>query len=85
MNQRVAVEQGLSQVSQYLRQQGCDVVDLSADQMAAAECDCCVISGEDKDMMGMQDTQSDQVVINAEGMTAEDVYQAIQRRMNRTQ
>lgn len=54
-------------------------MDLSADQLGAADCDCCVISGGDKDLMGMQDIQFNGPVINAEGMTADEVYQAIQR------
>lgn len=82
-NQRIAVESGLSQLSQYLRDQGCEVVSMPSDQMAASGCNCCVISGVDQDMMGMQDTDSDQIVINADGMTAEEVYQSIQRRLNR--
>ncbi|PTX65032.1 uncharacterized protein UPF0180 [Melghirimyces profundicolus] len=80
MNARVAVEDGLQPVSQYLQIQGCQVVKL--DEGSAQNCDCCVISGGDKDMMGMQDTIGEMQVINAEGMTPEEVYQAVQRGMN---
>ncbi|PTM59325.1 YkuS family protein [Desmospora activa] len=83
MNQRVAVERGLSQISQYLRQQGCEVEDLSADNMDANNYACCVISGGDKDMMGIQNVQFQGSVINAEGMTADEVYQAVQQRIGK--
>lgn len=79
-NYRVAVEEGLNHVSQYLQSQGCQVEPLNADQLQ--NCDCCVISGEDKDMMGMQDAMGQMQVINAEGLTPEEVYQSVQRGMN---
>ncbi|MFC4076612.1 YkuS family protein [Salinithrix halophila] len=77
-NQRVAVEESLKNVSDYLQSQGCQVVSLSDKD----GCNCCVITGGDKDMMGMQDTASDMAVINAEGMTPEEVYQMVQSRLN---
>ncbi|SMO49272.1 Uncharacterised protein family (UPF0180) [Melghirimyces algeriensis] len=78
MNQtRVAVEEGLTNVSQYLESQGCQVENLDRTQLQ--NCDCCIISGGDKDMMGMQDTFGEIQVINAEGMTPEEVYQMVQR------
>ena len=80
-NYRVAVEEGMQNVGQYLQSQGCQVIPL--DQNRVQNADCCVISGGDKDMMGMQDTRGEIQVINAEGMTPEEVYQAVRRGMNR--
>ncbi|SFS79919.1 YkuS family protein [Marininema halotolerans] len=76
--QRVAVEEGLSDVSQYLTNQGVEVVSMTEQN----SCTCSVITGADKNVMGMQDTTSDMSVINANGMTPEEVYQAVQARMN---
>ncbi|CAM3428138.1 YkuS family protein [Marinicrinis lubricantis] len=76
---RIAVEPSLSNVKQALQQNGYDVVDMQADSMQS--CDCCVISGQDKNMMGMGDVQTQASVINAEGMSAEDVVQQVQQRI----
>ncbi|QKI82573.1 Uncharacterised protein family (UPF0180) [Kroppenstedtia eburnea] len=82
-NYRVAVEEGLQNVSEYLQNQGCDVVSLGQHQNR--DCNCFVISGMDKDLMGMQDTVGQIQVINAQGMTPDEVYQAVQRGMDQQQ
>ncbi len=79
MNKRIAVEEGLSSISQYLKQNGYQVVPLQSDQVNDA--DCLVISGGDKDMMGMQDIQTSSPVINAQGKSAEEVFQEVQKRV----
>ncbi|SDW08699.1 Uncharacterised protein family (UPF0180) [Marininema mesophilum] len=76
--QRVAVEEGLSNVREYLTNQGYEVVSMSDE----GGCSCSVITGEDKNVMGMQDTSTDMSVINADGMTPEEVYQAVQARID---
>ncbi|WP_188428549.1 YkuS family protein [Kroppenstedtia guangzhouensis] len=82
-NYRVAVEEGLKNVREYLQNQGCDVVSLERDQ--TQDCNCFVISGMDKDLMGMQDTVDQIQVINAQGMTPDEVYQAVRRGMDQQQ
>lgn len=79
-NYRVAVEEGLNNVGEYLQNQGCKVVSL--DQNQPQDCNCVVISGMDKDLMGMEDTIGSIQVINAQGLTPNEVYQAVQRGMN---
>jgi len=69
---RVAVEQSLTPVKEYLSKQGFDVVDLNQ-QMNQVE--AVVISGQDKDVMGMQDMNTKAAVINANGLTPEEVAQ----------
>ncbi|MBO8171269.1 MAG: YkuS family protein [Bacillaceae bacterium] len=73
---RVAVEDNLDQVENILRNNGYDVVRLGNQQQ---QVDAVVISGQDRNMMGMQDRQTGASVINAEGMTAEEVYEAVNR------
>lgn len=67
MTKRVAIEEGLANVKNYLRRRGYDVVELHEGQ--AIDCDCCVISGGDENVAGMQDVTIPVPVIDARGMT----------------
>lgn len=80
MAKRIAVEDHLKNVQEYLRHNGYDVVPLNA-STPLDTCDCCVISGVDKDVMGMQNIGTGAPVINAEGQTVEEVYRAVQNRV----
>lgn len=73
----VAVEAGLTPVSEYLRQQGLQVVDMGNAEQPVRGAAVMVISGVDKNVMGMQDVVQDIPVISAEGMSPEQVYQQI--------
>lgn len=69
---RIGVEESISDVKDALMEMGHEVIILrSSDD--AAYCDCCIISGQDKDVMGMQDTSIAGPVINAQGATAQEV------------
>lgn len=81
MSKRIAVEQGLTPVRNHLQQNGYEVVDLNSAQ--ASQCDCCVISGSDENLMGMQDIAIDAPIINAHGMSPEEVQQQIQQRIGK--
>jgi putative N-acetylmannosamine-6-phosphate epimerase len=78
---RIGVENSLSDVKQALQRNGHDVVSLDASN--AAQCDCCVISGQDKDMMGMADIATQASVINAQGMTSDQVLHEINQRVGK--
>jgi len=75
---RIGIEQSLSDIKQTLQNQGHEVFDLN--QSNAADCDYCVISGQDKNMMGITETVTNASVINAQGMTAQEVAQQIGQR-----
>jgi hypothetical protein len=75
---RVAVESSLGNIADALRNSGHEVMDMSGNLDA---CDCCVISGEDKNMMGMADRVTNASVINAQGMTADEVVQRVSQSM----
>ncbi|WP_096435612.1 YkuS family protein [Alteribacter populi] len=77
---RVGVEQSLSDIQEALQQRGYDIVQLKQEQDASG-CDCCVISGQDQNMMGMQDAQTQGSVINAHGMSADEVCQQVDQRI----
>jgi hypothetical protein len=77
---RVGIEGSLSDIKGALQERGYDIVDLRQEQDAQG-CDCCVISGQDKNVMGMATTNTDASVINAEGLTAEQVCQEVDNRI----
>ncbi|MBP1934103.1 YkuS family protein [Ammoniphilus resinae] len=74
---RIGVEATLSDVKQQLQNSGHEVVDLEAEN--AQQCDACVISGQDKDVMGMADVATNSSVINAQGMTPQEVVEQVNR------
>ncbi|MGM8364331.1 YkuS family protein [Virgibacillus sp. W0181] len=77
----IGVEPTLSSVKTALTEMGHQVVDLNSEK-DAAYCDCCVISGQDKDMMGAADTVIAGPVINAQGATTEDVCQQVAEKLS---
>jgi hypothetical protein len=77
---RIGVEQSLSNVQQALRDKGYDVVELKQESDAQG-CDFCVITGMDSDVMGMQDTSIQGSVIEANGLTAEEVCRQVEERI----
>jgi len=82
---KVAIESSLSPVRDYLSSQGCQVVSLEAaglQSLSGNAYSAVVISGADKNVMGIQDIEADCPVINALGMTPEQVHQRIQSETN---
>lgn len=80
---RVAVEQSLSQISKMLRDNGYDVVSLGNWQQVV---DAIVITGQDLNVLGDQNkTITGAPVINAEGMTADEVFHAVHTRLSPTE
>ncbi|MBU8919955.1 YkuS family protein [Neobacillus sp. 114] len=77
---RVGVEQSLTNVQDALRAKGYDVVELKQES-DAQNCDCCVVTGLDSNVMGMADTVTKAPVIDANGMSADEVCQAVESRL----
>lgn len=77
---RIGVEQSLSAVTDALKSKGFDVTPLEK-QEDAQECDCCVISGQDVNVMGIQDAVTEGSVIDARGMNADQVCEAVEERL----
>ena len=73
----VAVEHGLQPVKQYLEQQGCQVVEITAGAGNVGDANVFVVTGGDENLMGMQDILADVPVITANGLSPEQVYQRI--------
>ena len=80
-NKRVAVEPNLSTVRDYLSQQGYQIEDLHADKLnqQSGGYSALVISGADQNIMGIANAQTRAQVINAHGMTPQQVAQQIQQ------
>jgi hypothetical protein len=70
---KVAVESGLQDVKEALRQSGFEIVGMDG----AADCACCVVSGQDKNVMGITDTYTQASVINCDGMTPDEVVRQV--------
>lgn len=77
---KVGVEQSLTDVQQALQEKGYDVVPLKQESDASG-CDCCVVTGLDTNMMGIANTATKGPVIEANGLTAEQVCQEVSNRI----
>lgn len=77
---RVAVEHSLSEISNMLRDNGYEVVDLGNWQQVV---DAIVITGQDINVLGDENkTITSAPVINAEGMTANEVFHEVNVRLS---
>ena len=81
---RIGVEESLTAVQQQLQENGPEVITLRQEQDANG-CDCCVVSGQDQNVMGMQDTAIQGSVISAQGLNANDVCQQVEQRLQQQQ
>jgi hypothetical protein len=83
---RVAIENTLGNISDYLSENGFEVVQLDPHTQTGIElknCDAIVISGMDDNMMGMTSLKTESPVIDAKGMTPRDVLSQIQHTIGR--
>ncbi|MGM8216367.1 YkuS family protein [Bacillaceae bacterium W0354] len=76
---KIAVESNMTDVMDALKEAGHEVVALEGDN--AANCDCCCISGQDQNVMGMSTATTDAPVVNCDGMTADQVVQEVNNRV----
>ncbi|HJV31274.1 MAG TPA: YkuS family protein [Bacillales bacterium] len=77
---KVGVEQSLTNIQQALREKGYDVVEL-IQEADAKNCDCCVVTGLDSNVMGMQDTLTKGSVIDANGLSADEVCREVENKI----
>jgi hypothetical protein len=78
MKLRVAVEDSLTNIARSLKDSGYEVVDLNHNKLDNVS--AVVVSGIDDNMMAMQDIKTKAPVINARGLTAEEVRSEIEKR-----
>ncbi len=77
---KIGVEQSLTAVQEELKARGYDIIQLKQESDASS-CDCCVITGQDENMMGIQNVVTDGSVIDATGMSAEEVRQQVEKKI----
>lgn len=77
---RIGVEQSLTNVVEALRAQGHEVVELKQESDANG-CDCCVVTGMDTDVMGIQNVATQGPVIEASGLSADQICQEVETRL----
>lgn len=78
---KIGVEQSLTDVQQALQEKGYDVVQLTNENDAKG-CDCCVVTGIDNNVMGISNSVTAGSVIEASGMTADQICQQVESRIN---
>lgn len=79
---KIGVEGSLTNVQQALQEKGYEVVQLQQES-DAKNCDCCVVTGLDTNVMGMADTFTEGSVIEANGLSADEVCQEVANRLGR--
>lgn len=77
---KIGVEQSLTNIQQVLREKGYDVVELKQ-EADAKDCSCCVVTGLDSNVMGMQNVTTNASVIDANGLSAEEVCRQVEQRI----
>jgi hypothetical protein len=80
--QRIAVEPGLTPVQEYLSGKGYQVDTLDTARLSQGGANpyaAIVISGQDQNLTGMQDRIADCPVINAHGLTPEQVHDRLRQ------
>ncbi|MCR8848878.1 uncharacterized protein UPF0180 [Bacillus sp. V-88] len=77
---RIGVEQSLTNVVEALRAQGHEVVELKQESDANG-CDCCVVTGMDTNVMGIQNVATQGPVIEASGLSADQICQEVESRL----
>ncbi|MEN2766603.1 YkuS family protein [Ornithinibacillus xuwenensis] len=78
---RIGVEESLTDVKEALMEMGHEVIELKS-EADTAHCDCCVISGLDKDVMGMSNTSIAGPVVNASGEDAQSICQMVNDKLS---
>ncbi|MCH1623955.1 YkuS family protein [Fredinandcohnia quinoae] len=79
---KIGVEGSLTNVQQALQEKGYEVVQLRQEN-DAKNCDCCVVTGLDSNVMGIADTSTQGSVIEANGLSADQVCQEVENRLGK--
>lgn len=81
MHKKVAIENNLHNVKQYFEDQGFQVDTIHDTELdtigTVSEYDAIIISGGNKDFMGIEDTNTKSPIINAEGKTPQEIFNRV--------
>ncbi|MBM7645697.1 glutamine amidotransferase PdxT [Scopulibacillus daqui] len=78
---KIAVEDSLTAVKDALENKGHEVITLKSESDAKG-CDCCVVTGGDVNVMGIQDIVIEGPVIDARGLNANEVCEEVESRLH---
>lgn len=82
---KIGIERSLTNVKEYLDQNNLQAIEMDCPKKdtkrALNKYDAIIVSGQDSNFLGIQDTSTNTPVINAGGKTAEEVYQELQSRL----
>ncbi|WP_413361788.1 YkuS family protein [Lysinibacillus sp. 3P01SB] len=78
MSQIIGVEQSLTNVEDALKAKGYEVIQLR-NEADAKKCDCCVITGQDRNVMGISEPVIEGPVIDANGLSADEIVQRVEK------
>lgn len=76
----IGIEPGLSNVKQLLEEKGHQVIEIQ-NEADAQNCDYCIVTGMDNNVMGISNTVTSGSVIDATGLTAEEVCQQLESKL----
>lgn len=81
----IAVERDLSNISDYLKRQGYNIEEIDSHRKNVKDFidgfDAVVVTGIDGDIMGIQDTMAKTSIIEAKGMSPQEVQREIEKRL----
>lgn len=79
---KIAVEKGLNPIKDYLSNEGYSIKEFDNKKKTAKnflnKFDAVIVKGEDQNVMGIEDTTTNTTIINADGMTPENVKNEIE-------
>ncbi|KYH29001.1 MULTISPECIES: YkuS family protein [Clostridium] len=85
---KIAIERELSNIGNFLKNEGYNVQELDTNMKYNSseldKFDAVVLSGLSEDVMGFQDTLTSTPIINAEGMTIEQIKEEIDKMTTRS-
>ena len=84
-SKRVAIENTLGNVREFLSENGYEVVQLDPHTQTGIElknCDAIIIAGTDDNMMGMTTIKTEAPVINVKGMDEQEILNRLERTFN---
>ncbi|MDA7026273.1 YkuS family protein [Bacillus sp. CLL-7-23] len=81
MSKKIGIEQSLTDVEAALKEKGYEVVMMKT-QDDAKGCDCCVVTGLDSNMLGISDTTTGAPVIEASGLSADEICQRVDQKIH---
>ncbi|ODM26069.1 hypothetical protein A7W90_07415 [Clostridium sp. Bc-iso-3] len=86
MKHRIAIEDNLRPIEEFLSEKGYEVENIDfadAEEITSLidEFDAFVVTGLDSNMLGIDDVETDAIIIDAAGISPEQVYDELESRL----